>query len=236
MFEQSLLESARLAKNHRALTTSLSALAQLALLGIAILLPVVFTQNLPLLRPQAVMPMPRITPPPPEPEPVIERNRTTAPASGSPAVVVQNVFPHVKPLPGAIPNNRESISVPTAPTGLGTGPINYELPIGTPNPTSSVRGPSMPVISTLDEGRIIRKIQPIYPESAKRTRMEGEVVLEGVISRTGRMEDLKVISGHPWLAAAAKDAVSQWQFRPYVLNGKPIDVVTRVTVDFKLSR
>jgi periplasmic protein TonB len=232
MFEQSLVESACLAKSHRALTTSLSALAQLALLGIAILLPVVFTQNLPLLRPQAVMPMPRIAPPP-EPEPVIERDPTSSPASGNQAVVVQNVFPPVKPLPGTVSDNRESISVPS---GFSTGPINYDLPIGTPNPTGSVRGPSMPVISTLDEGRIVRKIQPVYPESARRIRIEGEVVLEGVISSEGRMKDLKVISGHPWLAAAAQDAVSQWQFRPYVLNGKPIDVLTHVKVDFKLNR
>lgn len=231
MFEQSLLESACLAKSHRALTTSLSALVQLALLGFAIFLPVVFTKNLPMLKPQAVMPMPRITPPPPEPEPVIERHQTSAPAAGSQAVVVQNVFPRVRPLPGTT-SNRESISLPE---GL-TGPLNYELPIGMNAPTTAVRGPSMPMISTLDEGRITRKVQPVYPESARKAGIQGEVLLEGVISQSGRMENVRAISGHPWLATAAKDAVVQWRFRPYVLNGKPIDVLTRVTVDFKLNR
>jgi protein TonB len=232
MFEQSLLESACLAKSHRALTTSLSAAAQLALLGIAILLPMVFTQNLPLLKPQTVTPLPQITPPPPpEPERIIERERTGAPGPSSQAVLESNSFPRVRSL-GVPSDNPDSIAMP--PQGFGRP--NYDLPFCTDKPTSNVRGPSMPVISTLDEGRIIRKIQPIYPESARRAGIQGEVLLEGIISRSGRMEDVKAVSGHPWLVAAAKDAVSQWRFRPYVLNGKPIDVITRVTVDFKLNR
>jgi protein TonB len=61
-------------------------------------------------------------------------------------------------------------------------------------------------------------------------------VLEAVISRAGRIENLRTISGHPVLAKAAEAAVNQWQFRPYILNGVPIEVMTQITVDFKLNR
>jgi protein TonB len=67
-------------------------------------------------------------------------------------------------------------------------------------------------------------------------RIQGPVVLEAVISKAGKIENLRLVSGHPMLAAAAIDAVSQWRYRPYILNGDEIEVETEITVNFVLER
>ena len=125
---------------------------------------------------------------------------------------------------------------PAIPQSFGPpGADAKDLPIG--NVTNTIGGPKGPVrISHLNEGRIIRRVTPVYPSIAKTAGVQGQVVLEAVISRTGRIENLRAISGHPTLARAAEAAVSQWEFRPYILNGTPIEVVTQITVDFRLNR
>jgi periplasmic protein TonB len=61
------------------------------------------------------------------------------------------------------------------------------------------------------------------------------VVLEAVINKQGSVENLRVINGHPLLIQAALDAVKQWKYKPTLLNGEPVEVVTQVTVNFNLS-
>ena len=95
--------------------------------------------------------------------------------------------------------------------------------------------PHRPIISHLDEGMVTHRVEPSYPALAKQAHVQGEVVLRAVISKQGRIEGLQVVSGHPLLASAAADAVSQWRFRPYLLNGTPVEVETQITVRFKLG-
>jgi len=85
------------------------------------------------------------------------------------------------------------------------------------------------------EGNLIYRAQPIYPPLARSARIQGQVFLRAIISRTGTIENLQAISGHPMLIPAALDAVRQWRYRPYVLNGEPVEVETQVTVNFSLS-
>ena len=85
------------------------------------------------------------------------------------------------------------------------------------------------------EGNLIYKPQPIYPPLARSARIQGTVVLRAIISKTGMIENLQVLSGHPVLVRAAIDAVTQWRYRPYVLNGDPVEVETQVTMNFVLS-
>jgi protein TonB len=85
------------------------------------------------------------------------------------------------------------------------------------------------------EGNLIYKVQPIYPPLARSARIQGSVVLRAVISRTGTIENLQVLSGHPLLVMAAREAVEQWRYRPYILNGEPVEVETQVTVNFLLA-
>jgi periplasmic protein TonB len=89
--------------------------------------------------------------------------------------------------------------------------------------------------SSMMEGSLIRKVQPIYPPLAKSARIQGPVVLFAVISKAGAIDNLHVVSGHPMLVQAALDAVKQWQYRPYILNQEPIEVETQITVNFLLG-
>src|SRR5205823_366282 len=92
-----------------------------------------------------------------------------------------------------------------------------------------------PVISVLEQGVVISRVQPLYPQIAVRNRVQGIVHLNAVITPYGKLDELRVLSGHPMLAQAAVDAVRQWKFRPYVLNGQPIEVQTEVIVNFRLD-
>jgi protein TonB len=78
-------------------------------------------------------------------------------------------------------------------------------------------------------------VQPLYPPIARQARVQGAVELRAIISKNGTIENLLVVSGHPMLSAAAIEAVRQWRYRPYLLNGEPIEVETEITVNFLLS-
>ena len=84
------------------------------------------------------------------------------------------------------------------------------------------------------QGLIINKVSPVYPDVARTSRVQGQVVLRAVIGKDGSVENLQVISGHPMLTQAALDAVKQWKYRPYILQGRPVEVETQVTVIFQL--
>ena len=82
-------------------------------------------------------------------------------------------------------------------------------------------------------GNLVYSPQPNYPKGfAGLFRMEGEVVMQAIISRNGRVEDLRVLSGHVMLRGSAKDAVRTWRYRPYTVNGNPVEVATIVSVEF----
>ena len=85
------------------------------------------------------------------------------------------------------------------------------------------------------EGLLVQKTVPRYPSIAVATHTQGTVVLAATISRTGTIENLHVLSGSPMLLQAALDAVSTWRYRPYMLNGEPVEVETTVNVIFKLG-
>ena len=84
-------------------------------------------------------------------------------------------------------------------------------------------------------GQISEKVAPIYPPLARQARIQGTVVLKVVVSKSGDVENMQLVSGHPMLAPAAIDAVKQWKYQPYLLNGNPVEVDTQVTVNFTLS-
>jgi protein TonB len=86
------------------------------------------------------------------------------------------------------------------------------------------------------EGMLIRKTIPTYPAIGIASRQQGTVVLQATISKTGTIENLRVISGPQILRQAAIDAVTTWQYRPYLLNDQPVEVETTVNVVFTLGR
>jgi protein TonB len=85
------------------------------------------------------------------------------------------------------------------------------------------------------QGSLIRRVEPVYPQLAKTAHIQGPVVLAAVISKEGAIENLRLISGHPMLVPAAIGAVSQWRYKPYILNNEAIEVETQITVNFVLA-
>jgi len=84
--------------------------------------------------------------------------------------------------------------------------------------------------------QIIHKVNPVYPPDAKKARIQGKVELDAVIGKTGEMEQVKVVSGPKELQQSALDAVRQWTYKPYLLNGKPVDVRTTINVTYTLAK
>ena len=91
------------------------------------------------------------------------------------------------------------------------------------------------ISSGVAAGMLLQKTQPVYPPIAKAARVQGTVVLQAKISKTGSIEDLHVISGPAMLQQAALDAVKSWRYRPYLLNNEPVEVETTVNVIFTLG-
>ena len=87
----------------------------------------------------------------------------------------------------------------------------------------------------VQHANLVHQVKPSYPHMAIIMRVQGAVILEAIIDREGRVENLKVLSGHPLLIRASCEAVQQWRYRPTLLNGEPVDVLTQVTVNFNLG-
>jgi len=182
--------------------------------------------------------VPLFTPPVPEPAPIVNRNNNTATPSGP----ILNLHPSTT----LTASNTSPVSpgpAPTIPLGIGTNThsllngisMGYSNP-GPPPPEIHAK-PSTPPVkpSVLMEGNLIHKVQPVYPAIARQIHLQGTVQLRAVIGADGAVHDIDVISGPPLLAQAASAAVRQWRYRPYVLNGRAIEVESQVTVRFVLG-
>ena len=117
-------------------------------------------------------------------------------------------------------------SVPSVGPDLGNGPVNVVRPL----PAAPIR------ISRSMQGYLLHRVEPTYPVIAKNVGVQGEVLIKAIISTEGKIEQAKVISGSPLLSPAALDAIRQWRYRPYLLNDKPVEVETEITVNFYLTR
>ena len=117
------------------------------------------------------------------------------------------------------------------PTGVQQS-IGNNIPVVIPPRPATVKPL---IVSNLGTGSLVYRVQPTYPPLAKQGRVQGAVELRAIISKEGTIENLMIVRGHPMLSAAAIEAVRQWRYRPYLLNGEPIEVETEITVNFLLS-
>jgi len=121
-------------------------------------------------------------------------------------------------------------------SGAAGGVIGSVFGNATPQPVVKVATPKKIAISSgVATGLLIQQVRPIYPPIAKAARQSGTVVLQATISKSGTIENLKVVSGNAMLQSAALDAVRQWRYRPYMLNGEPVEVDTTINVVFNLG-
>jgi protein TonB len=243
MFEDSLIESGNKLKTKRLSTTVLSFFGQFALIGILILVPLIYTDALPK---QQLMTFLVAPPPPPPPPP---------PPAAAPVKVVKIASEMVNGqlrTPTKIPQKVQMIKEEEAPPDLGAGGVPGGVPGGipggsaggviggiigsTPVAVPKVATPQrVRVSSGVSTGLLIKKVQPNYPPLARQARIQGSVVLHAEISKEGTIVNLQLISGHAMLAPAAIEAVKQWRYKPYLLNGEPVAVETEVVVNFSLS-
>jgi TonB family protein len=114
--------------------------------------------------------------------------------------------------------------------GIIGGILSSKPPQTDPAQTQRVR-----VSSGVSTGLLVKKVPPQYPDEAKQARIQGQVVLQAKIDKNGDVEELTLVSGHPMLAPAAIEAVKQWKYKPYLLNGQPVKVETQIVVIFQLS-
>jgi periplasmic protein TonB len=124
--------------------------------------------------------------------------------------------------------------------GDGASPSSLLIPPGprlmvVPAPAHGNGVETRLVISHLTEGMLLRRVDPEYPRMAKLARIQGQVLLTAVINKNGEIEKLQAVSGPPLLIKAALAAVSQWRYRPYIVNGQPCEVETQITVNFRLG-
>src|ERR1700719_1939125 len=242
MFEDSLIESGNKLKTKRLSTTVVSFFGQFALIGVLILIPLIYTDALPKTQ---WMPFLVAPPPPPPPPP--------PPAAAPRVVKVQSeVINGQLRTPTKIPEKVQMIKEEEAPPDLGAGGVPGGVPGGIPGgSTGGVMGGilsaghvDIPKVATpqrirvssgVSTGLLIKKVTPNYPQLAKQARIQGSVVLQAEISKEGTIQNLQLISGHPMLAPAAIEAVKQWRYKPYLLNGEPVAVETQVVVNFSLS-
>jgi periplasmic protein TonB len=176
-----------------------------------------------------------------------------APRAGGASVTQSNVLPGKVMQPSRVPTVIEMGADNPSPQPVG-GPgggieaTAFLTRTGEGLSISSLLGGSHPVLpapppsisrtfrtSNMLEGSLIRRVQPVYPYAAKMAHVEGRVVLSALISKAGTIENLHALSGHPMLVPAAIGAVSQWRYRPYILNNEPIEVETQITVNFTLA-
>jgi protein TonB len=103
-----------------------------------------------------------------------------------------------------------------------------------PQPNLAVPPGAAVVASNVEASNLINAVRPVYPPLAKMARQQGTVKFQATIGKDGAMEDLMLISGPPLLVQSAMDAVKKWTYKPMVLNGAPVEVVTTIDVNFSL--
>ena len=141
--------------------------------------------------------------------------------------------------PTEIPQSR--LGDPSAPPssgavgGAGTGQAGAMPPVfGTP--AGRLGAPKRVRVSRgVAEVLLVDRVAPVYPPLAREAKIEGPVFLQAVIDKEGRVDSIHVLKGHPLLTQAAIDAVKQWKYKPYFLNGEPVEVETQIVVDFRWS-
>ena len=229
MFEDSLVESSGKIKTKSKYWTIVTFLFVSSIFGIMILIPLIYPEALP----KTAMMAGLVAPPPPPP-----------PVKMTAVKIVQldNSF-HA---PTKIPHEIKEVQEQAPPSdagvagmgmGMGGGAGGVIGALGT-GPAiivkKAVTGP-LRVSSGVAAGNRISGGDPVYPPIARAAHISGIVVIHAIISKTGTIENLQVMSGPVMLRQAAVDAISRWRYKPFLLNGEPTEVDTTVTVNFSPS-
>jgi protein TonB len=254
MFEQTFVGGG---KTKKTWTVLVAFAAQVVVIVIAIILPMIYFDVLPTAQLTSFL----VAPPPPPPPP--------PPPAAAPPVKIVKVIPRQFDAgklmaPKVVPKEvaiikEEELPPPSAgvsgvvggvPGGVAGGAVGGVLGgiIGAvpsaapppPPPPPEKKAPPPPqrirVGGNVQQAKLIRRPTPVYPAIAKQARIQGVVRLKAIISKDGTIKELQTISGHPLLVPAAIAAVKEWVYQPTLLNGEPVEVETQIDVNFTLSQ
>jgi protein TonB len=237
-------------RKRKLFATTTSFIVNCLVICVMLAVPLMFTEELP----KAQLLTFLVAPPPPPPPP--------PPAAAQVQRVVRQIQTDLLNngalrTPTKIPQKIEMIKEEEAPPPMpASGGVVGGVPGGIPGgqmggvigsvitATSSLAAvpkfvPAIPqrvrISAGVTKGLLIHRVEPTYPTLARSARVQGDVVLSAVIDTNGQITNLQLVSGHPMLVPAAITAVKQWRYKPYLLNGQPVEVETTITVIFTLS-
>jgi protein TonB len=248
MFSDSLLEFG-VQRKRRFFATTTSFVLNCVVIVTMLAVPLMFTEELP----KAQLLTFLMAPPPPPPPP--------PPAAAEAQKVVHQIQTDMLSTgglrtPSRIPQKIQMIKEDEAPPAIAVGGVVGGVPGGIPGgqlngviggivsatsnlsavPRVTLAAPTRIRISQgVTKGLLIHREEPAYPPLARSARVQGDVVLSAVIGTNGEIQNLQLVSGHPMLVPAALAAVRLWRYKPYLLNGTPVEVETTITVIFTLS-
>jgi periplasmic protein TonB len=252
LFADSLLETSGGQRRRRTWATFVSLVLQCVLVSVLVLVPLWFTDVLP--SQQMVTFLVAPAPPPPPPPPAARASATVKVVK-----VATDIVNGQLRTPGRIPEKVQMIKEAEEPPPITTtGGVVGGVPGGIPGGqlggvigsiiSESSRLAAVPKLSKpaptvqrvrvsqgVTKGMVVYRIEPAYPPLAREARIQGVVVLTAIINKDGNIENLQLVSGHPMLAPAAIDAVKHWRYKPFLLNGQPVEVETTVTVNFRME-
>jgi protein TonB len=252
MFEQSLMEVGK--KKQKSWTLGVAVCLQTAMVGAGLMVPLVSPELLP----DVVLTSLLMEPSPPPPAAAKAQEFRAAAAAQTRQVASGRVFEPAR-MPAVVRTFVDEPERAFAPAGVPWGipqgladgmrdgvvgsllhGIEEARPPAERPATQEARKETAPVRirvgGEVQDALLVHRIVPAYPSIAKQTRTQGTVVLTAVISREGRVAQLQVISGNVLLVQAAVDAVKQWRYRPTMLNGEPVEVLTTIEVNFRLTQ
>lgn len=249
MFSDSVLEFGAQRKRQFFATTTSFVINCIALV-VLVALPLAFVDELPKTQLLTFLVAPAPPPPPPPPaaaavQKIVRQIQTDVLSSGqlrTPSRIPQKVqmikeedAPPPMPVTGGV--------VGGVPGGIPGGQLGGVIG-GIVSSTSNLAAvpklaPVTPqrvrISQGVTRGLLVHRVEPTYPTLAKAARVQGTVVLTAIISKEGEIENLQLVEGHPMLVPAALSAVKQWRYKPYLLNGQPVEVETTITVTFNLT-
>jgi len=239
MFEDSLIESTGAIRTRSSRYVAGSLLLEAALVAVLVVIPYIYPAALP----PKFLSVPLIAPPTAPAAQIVQQRVVSSPSS-RPELLLTTLI-----APGRIPQTIHHV-VDTGPPGLvpgadisgssNTGAMGASwLGAVTTPPAQHVRqakasGP-LKVSAGVAAGQLLTPIRPPYPAIARAGRIQGTVVVAAIIGKDGRIDSLHLVSGSPLLASAAVEAIRQARYRPWTLNGEPVEVETTINVVFTLD-
>ncbi|HWC65209.1 MAG TPA: TonB family protein [Thermoanaerobaculia bacterium] len=242
MFEDQLIESKhRKGTGKKPLTFAVSLIIHALVIGTVVAASLWFVEEVP--EPPIPVQFYAAAPPPPPPPPPPAAKAAPAKVQPKPTpqvshevvapTVIPDVIPQPLPAPEPVPTQGEGVEGGVeggVPGGVVGGVIG-----GTPGGTGTTPGAPLRVGGDVKAPVLKERVEPVYPEPARKARMQGVVILEAIITADGTVSDVKVLkSVNPLLDAAAERAVSKWTYRPATLGGRAVSVYLTVTVNFQL--